>query len=347
MKKIFGLLLFAVTSLFIACTDDITEPKGETNLVKLEADTVLREHTVSIIGEFMGINPVNSYILLGDMQIDKDKILSWNHSRIDFTAPDTFGLFTLKVVLGKDTTNTLNLYIRQIPIIEFSEVYRASYNMGSNNGLDDEQPVHQIALSNSLICSKYEISQKLYKDVCGTNPSEVIDYDYPVNNVSFGEALVFCNKLSEIHGLEKCYTITASDTIFNYNANGYRLPTEAEWEYICRSETAGDYSGSDINTLAWYNANSGFQLHKSGLKQPNPFGIYDLHGNLSEWCWDLYDAQYYQISESQNPTGPSIGSERVIRGGNYESGTSQVRSSSRDKSSDKSKLIGFRIVRNK
>ena len=125
----------------------------------------------------------------------------------------------------------------------------------------------------------------------------------------------------------------------------YRLPTEAEWEYGCRAGTAGDYAG-DLGALAWYKDNSGGKTHAVGTKRANGWGLYDMHGNVWEWCHDWYDSGYYAESPAADPTGPATGSSRVIRGGSWDSDARNCRSANRFRSEPVNRLsnLGFRLV---
>ena len=168
----------------------------------------------------------------------------------------------------------------------------------SSDACADEKPVHNVTLSSFYIC-KYEVTRELWQAVMGSNPSEVVGAKRPVDCVSWYDCQTFISKLNSLTG------------------KNFRLPTEAEWEYAARggSKSLGyKYSGSnDLNSVAWYTDNSGDTTHDVGTKQPNELGIYDMSGNVWEWCSDWYGS--YSNNSQTNPTGPSSGSERVIRGG--------------------------------
>ena len=227
-----------------------------------------------------------------------------------------------------------------------------TFQMGSNEGYDANKPVHEVTITKPFYMGKYEVTQAEYEKYCsytGSNSpsSSYGDGDnYPAYYVSWYDALVYCNKRSMEENLTPCYSIDGStdpehwgavptayndplrdtwDAVeCNWNANGYRLPTEAEWEYAAR---AGDntvdsltYSGtSDVNKLgdyAWYCDNSNSTTHEVGTKKPNAYGLYDMSGNVWEWCWnrwasDSYDEETEGVSD---PTGSSAGSDRVFRG---------------------------------
>ena len=201
----------------------------------------------------------------------------------------------------------------------------------------------------------------------GNNPSVFKGDDLPVERVSWYDAIVFCNKKSEKEGLKPVYTINQSiidknnlnfrDDIrwkvdVNKNANGYRLPTEAEWEYAARggNQTKGfTFSGSNNpDEVAWYGfTKSGRQTHVVGTKNPNELGIYDMSGNVYEWCWDWYSS--YTNTSYNNPIGPEYGEFRILRGGSWLNNVSYCRVSNRCNyyPNDNTNIeFGFRLVRN-
>ena len=165
---------------------------------------------------------------------------------------------------------------------------------------DDEKPAHKVTLSSYYI-GKYEVTQAQWRAIMGKNPSRFTGDNNPVEIVTWYEAQEFCKKLSQLTGKK------------------YRLPTEAEWEYAARGGKKSKgykYSGSNtIGDVAWYYENSGSKTHPVGQKQPNELGIYDMSGNVKEWCSDWYSSSYYSSSPQTNPTGPTNGTYRELRGG--------------------------------
>ncbi len=253
-----------------------------------------------------------------------------------------------------------------------------TFTMGSpgteSNRYDDEMR-HSVTLS-AFYMGKYEVTQEQYLAVMGNNPS---DYDdnpatgeiqgkRPVEQVSWYDAIVFCNKLSMMEKLEPAYSIsgetdpeawgavpTSDDAAWDavscdWNADGYRLPTEAEWEYVCRAGTTTTYNTGDTisDNTGWYKTNSNSRTHEVGKKSANAYGLYDMHGNVWEWCWDWYGRSHG--SESQiDPKGASSGFSRVERGGSWGSDAERLRSADRSfyYPSGRSSNLGFRLLRPK
>ena len=189
----------------------------------------------------------------------------------------------------------------------------------------------------------------------GNNTSSFTDSDQnPAETVNWYNAVDFCNKLSELGGLTSCYLINESDVKCNFNANGYRLPTEAEWEYAARSGGREDrkWSGTNSeNNLENYALYYGTNPLPVATKQPNDLGIYDMSGNVWEWCWDWYDTSFYSSSTNSNPIGPMQGIRRVARGGSgiVNTGAEYCRTANRSGSypSNAVKYLGFRISRSR
>ena len=231
----------------------------------------------------------------------------------------------------------------------FVFVQGGTFQMGSNSGDSDEKPVHTVTV-NDFYIGKYEVTQKEWKEVMGSNPSYFKGDNLPVEKVSWYDAVEFCNKKSEKEGLQKCYSGNGKSITCNFNANGYRLPTEAEWEYAVRGGNKSrnyKYSGSNtIGDVAWYSSNSGSKTHQVGTKQANELGISDMSGNVWEWCWDWKGS--YSSSSQTNPKGASSGSYRVLRGGRWAYVADLCRVASRSSYGApvySDFVIGFRLVR--
>jgi formylglycine-generating enzyme required for sulfatase activity len=257
-----------------------------------------------------------------------------------------------------------------------------SFQMGSPeteaDSSSNERPVHTVTLS-AFKMGKYEVTQGQWESVMGNNPSYFSENPddegengwkkLPVEQVSWYDVLVFCNKLSIQEGLTPAYSIsdntdpgqwgtvpTSSDITWNavacdWTANGYRLPTEAEWEYAAKGGNGSPYNyiyaGSNtVDDVAWYETNSDGKTHEVGTKAANGLGLYDMSGNVYEWCWDWY-ASTYPGEAQTNPTGASSGTGRVLRGGSWLNPARGARSALRSYAGPQYRAInlGFRLVR--
>jgi formylglycine-generating enzyme required for sulfatase activity len=222
--------------------------------------------------------------------------------------------------------------------------------MGNSEKFNDEEPMHRITLNRYCI-GKYEVTQKEWQAVMGNNPSLFKNENNPVENVTWYDVVEYCNKRSQKENLTPCYSGSGDEITCNFQANGYRLPTEAEWEYACRGGAKSQnyvYSGSNnADEVAWYENNS-MQPQPVGQKKPNEIGIYDMSGNIWEWCWDWYDKDFYKNSPSTNPKGPATGKNRSYRSGGSGGRIQWLRSTGRYniKSSYKRYNMGFRVVKN-
>ena len=251
-------------------------------------------------------------------------------------------------------TDDVTLYAVWQGSLQMVSVAGGSFNMGSKDGDSDEEPVHEVTVNDFLI-GKYAVTWREYEEVINKNvvwpPNSYRYENAPICLVSWYDAVAFCNVLSKKEGLENVYIINATNVTADFSRNGYRLPTEAEWEYAARggvSSKAYIYSGSDdIDAVAWYEKNANLVLHTVGIKASNELGLYDMSGNAYEWCWDWYDSNYYADSPADNPTGPVSGSSRVRRGGSWFSYATTCRSTNRNSiaPSNSSSYMGFRVVR--
>ncbi len=238
--------------------------------------------------------------------------------------------------------------------VEMVQVPGGSFMMGSENGEEDEKPVHQVTVSGFLM-DRCEVTQKSYEGLMGKNPSKFVDPQKPVERTSWVSAITYCNMRSSKEGLKPCYDLKTGEG--DCAANGYRLPTEAEWEYACRAGTTGAYSFGDnaaeLSGRAWMKTNSNQMTHAAGQKQANAWGIFDMHGNVAEWCNDRYGEKEYAAKVGENPHGPAKGDQRVLRGGCWKDAADGCRSSARSSESPGladacfgSERYGFRCVRN-
>jgi formylglycine-generating enzyme required for sulfatase activity len=236
-----------------------------------------------------------------------------------------------------------------------------TFQMGSNNGDSDETPVHTVTVK-SFSMGRTEVTQKEWWEIMGTTVAQQRDMangnwplygegdTYPIYYVSWNEAIEYCNKRSQKEGLTPAYRGSGDNITCDFNTTGYRLPTEAEWEYAAKGGNndaiAYEYSGGNsVDAVAWYAGNSGGGTHPVGTKQPNSLGLYDMSGNVYEWCWDR-DGDYSGGSQS-DPRGASSGTRRVIRSGNWDRDAVSVRSAYRSGStpSGRYNALGFRLVR--
>ncbi|MBN2271052.1 MAG: formylglycine-generating enzyme family protein [Sedimentisphaerales bacterium] len=198
---------------------------------------------------------------------------------------------------------------------------------------DEKEPdatPHEVVVS-AFYIDKYLVTQAQYQKVTGKNPSRWKAAENPVEQVRWSDAVRYCNARSRLEDLQPCYDLQTWEC--NFDANGYRLPTEAEWEYACRAGAGTAYcfgdSPSQLKDFAWFKDNSASKPHPVAQKKPNPWGLYDMHGNVWEWCNDFYNVDYYQESPRENPKGPKTGDTKVVRGGAWKFSADSCRSAYR------------------
>ena len=241
----------------------------------------------------------------------------------------------LALLIGCSPSGHAPDYTDPLTGMEFVRVEGGCYMMGDafGDGELDERPVHRVCLDEFRI-GRFEVTQAQWIKVMGENPSEFACPDCPVEGVSWIDAQEFIEKLNLAGG------------------GGYRLPTEAEWEYAARSggrkeRFAGTSDASKIGEFAWHDANSGGRTHPAGQKKPNGLGLYDMSGNVWEWASDCYGEGYYLISPVGNPKGPETCTSRVLRGGSWYRDPADLRASLRStyKPDIERSSFGLRLVR--
>ena len=224
--------------------------------------------------------------------------------------------------LPREITTTAGVAMVLLPGGEFT--------MGSDAGVDSVH-VRKVSVG-SFYIDKHEVTQELYEKIAGKNPSRHKDPKNPVERVRWRETIAFCNQQSAAEGLKPCYDVKTGQC--DFSADGYRLPTEAEWEYACRGGTTGAYPfGDDARDLkghAWFKANAGRKTHPVGQLRPNPLGLFDMAGNVAEWCNDWYGRDYYAEGPAADPQGPPKGEKRVMRGGGFKSPAEDCASAARN-----------------
>jgi formylglycine-generating enzyme required for sulfatase activity len=182
----------------------------------------------------------------------------------------------------------------------------------------NEKPQHRVRITKPFYLGKYKVTQDQWEAIMGDNRSAFRGPKYPVNGVSCDDCQKFITKLNDK---------------FRSRGGKYCLPTEAQWEYACRAGSTTQWCcGNDASKLseyAWYEGNDEYAIHPVGLKKPNAWGLYDMHGDLWEWCSDTYDRRYYAVSPTDDPAGPSFPGQRVLRGGSWYIGPNYARSSRR------------------
>jgi formylglycine-generating enzyme required for sulfatase activity len=220
--------------------------------------------------------------------------------------------------------------------VKLVRISAGSFTMGSpaaekHRGADEEQL--EVTLSRDFWMGQYEITQGQYEGLMGHNPSHFKGARLPVERVSLEDALAFCAKLTE---RERAAGRLPAEHV-------YRLPTEAEWQYACRAGTEGAYAG-ELDAMGWHDKNSAGKTHSVGEKEPNAWGLYDMHGNVFEWCSDWYGK--YAAGSVTDPVGPAKSSRRVIGGGSWNDNAKCCRSAARFSSSPAYRIdnLGMRVV---
>jgi formylglycine-generating enzyme required for sulfatase activity len=353
MRKYSMILLFFFASQFI-CFQYYASHKGISIKTKFEKSIGIQAGNRALVkqlsqseerepsiekwnpnGAYVGINHHELKIMDEEkyrLEVNKEGIENYSEAVLVQSCEKASFYLRLGAVKKGSPDSSIKNWRDPVIGMEFVWVPGGCYEMGSNEGDSDEKPVHEVCVDGFWV-GKYEVNQGEWQRIMGNNPSRFKKGDhYPVEKVSWNDIKEFIRKLNS----------------FQSNRLRFRLPTEAEWEYACRSggkqeEFSG---GNDVDGVAWYGSNSGYMTHPVGTKSANGLGIYDMSGNVWEWCKDIYSENAYMQHQKNNPIYTVGGSYRVIRGGSWVSKPKSVRCANRYIShpSDGFDDIGFRLV---
>lgn len=331
----------------------------------LSSTNLLPGQTIDVIGKNFGTAQGLSTVVIEGNVLSRNNISLWTDKKITLQVPTnlTPANYKISVVVDDVESNKSTFTIKEVVVpptyfIETVLITKGTFQMGTD---DEEQemanPKHQVTLTRDFYMSKTEITQSLWKQASASYPdymNEDKGDNKPATQLTYLAVIQWCNDASKKDKLTPCYTINGNQVTCDFSKNGYRLPTEAEWEYACRAGTTGDtYFSDNVADNAWYGPNSGKHLNDVSKKNPNAWGLYDMYGNAAEWVWDWLE--YYDDTPATDPTGPKSfeGNGKVIRGGSCMSVESQLKSWFREDyggdvdSGLRVRNVGFRVVRNK
>jgi formylglycine-generating enzyme len=268
---------------------------------------------------------------------------------------------TLLLVVTTLSIVSLSAFKTALQMNRMVRVEGGTYKMGSKDSDktadNDEQKEHDVTIKTFEI-SKFEVTVWEWKQYTKANkfkmplkPEWGWQDNYPINGITWEEAISYCNWLSKKEKLQPVYSKQGPNYVCNFKANGYRLPTEAEWEFAAKggikSKGYKFSGGNDPSEVAWHKAISKNSPHTVGTKLPNELGIYDMSGNVWEWCWDWYNKDYYKIEKGDNPKGPEMGERRAVRGGSWDSQVNYLRPANRISTPPNKthEFYGFRVAR--
>ena len=268
---------------------------------------------------------------------------------------------TLLLVVTTLSIVSLSAFKTALQMNRMVRVEGGTYKMGSKDSDktadNDEQKQHDVTIKTFEI-SKFEVTVWEWKQYTKANklkmplkPEWGWQDNYPINGITWEEAIAYCNWLSKKEKLQPVYSKQGPNYVCNFKANGYRLPTEAEWEFAAKggikSKGYKFSGGNDANEVAWHKAISKNSPHTVGTKLPNELGLYDMSGNVWEWCWDWYNKDYYKIEKGDNPKGPEMGERKCVRGGSWDSQVNYLRPANRISTPQNKthEFYGFRVAR--
>jgi len=334
-----------------------TDPNAEPEITSMDKNSLKSGEAIRLSGRNFGDARGNSFVKFNSIQATQYS--TWKDNEIIVIAPEGITDGNISVVVNGKESNKMAYTVKaDATIIPVVLVGAGTFVMGEDNPDSwDTYPARQVTISRDFYIGETEVTQAQWKIVmtASSNPSQVKNDNNPVEQVQFYRAAEFCNRLSQMEGLTPCYTITQVSggghiIECNFNANGWRLPTEAEWEYAARAGSSSPYGfDGDFSNYVVSSESGANNPRNVKTKQPNHWGIYDMHGNVAEWVWDWYDAGYYSMGDNMDPRGPATGLTKVVRGGSYQNGIENCSGIVRGNSPPENFYfnIGFRVVRNK
>ena len=328
------------------------------DFVRLEIQTALERHApvIPVLAEPAVMptevelpEPLRPLAYCHALQIRPD---SQFYTQIERLAQRLDELLVLKP--GATVTNSIGMQLILLPAGDFL----MGTSDSDQSGHEQERPQHRVVLKKPFYLGIFPVTQQEWFRATKKRISQRHEPDSrcPLSLVAWQWAIQFCNHISQMEKLPPYYQIEDSDVRI-LGGDGYRLPTEAEWEFACRAGTGTKWSFGDgvsqIGRYAWYAGNAEGRTHPVGEKQPNPWGLYDMHGNVAEWCWDWYAERYLPAFQPQkdlireDPIGPALGKDRVVRGGSFMDLPPILRCSNRDwyTMTNRAHQIGFRLAR--
>jgi formylglycine-generating enzyme required for sulfatase activity len=321
----------------------VLEPReGGLQLGAVDADSNAVIAMVRIDGRAAGQTPLAERLLIGPHLVEVRGDAGGWRGEVEILENETT---TLKALLEADW--------RPGVAEGFVRIEPGQFLMGSppyEKGRNRHEDRHQVTLTRPFMLGTTEVTQAQWREVMGTAPSQFGGEDHPVEQVDWYDAVRYCNALSRRAGLAPAYRIEGETVVWDRQADGYRLPTEAEWEYACRAGTITRYAAGDRNQdlleMAIHRANAGGGTGPVANLHPNGWGLYDMHGNVWEWCWN-WSADYPSRFVT-DPIGPAGGRSRVIRGGAWDSPPASCRAAKHNAANPEMRapMIGFRVARN-
>jgi formylglycine-generating enzyme required for sulfatase activity len=358
--RIGALAFAALTSglLLSSCTEPAVEPLPPEQTINIDPNPDTLEAPWNLAGPVETVTGQGDTLLTdvpaGIYRITWQPVTDWN-------LPSPASQETTLIEGGDLTFSGNYTLIRPPADFVLVTIPGGTFTMGAPAGelgsSDAERPQHEVTIT-SFLMSVTEVTQNQWLNVRASEPAWFTGCDdCPVERVTWLDAVNFCNALSDVQGLNRAYNIVGPAVIWDPAADGYRLPTEAEWEYACRAGATTALANGDLSVVAcnadpnlsnlgWYCSNANSNTSETGQKATNDFGLYDMHGNVWEWVWDWYGA--YSAAPSTDPIGPDTGLFKVIRGGGWLYGAQRCRSAHRRPAApgSVSSDLGFRIVRN-